>query len=287
MSITTVAGFIKTFWSILCSIMLIISGSAATGAGPDEAELIDTQTFVMTDALIRAQGMTTDGDYYYFSSNFFMLKTTLEGEIVRENLAARPGDLLLKGSNHIGGISMYNGKIYAAVEDGDGSLSPNIVIYDPETLEPTGERYLLPQELHIDGVPWCAVDASRGYLYTAEWSHATQLNVFALDTMQLVKTVPLTDGSGSPAELHRIQGSEVYNGTLYCASDIEDTHPVYEVNPDTGVVKVLFNRNLGEAEAEGMTILEDGSGGIIFVSMDIGQVNGTPINVHIRKYIIK
>ena len=281
-SLTDAVSLVKSVWAMICALMLMICGTIDVGQ-PQEAELIDTQTFVMTDALTRAQGMTTDGEYYYFSSNFFMLKTTLEGEKVKENLAAIPADLLLKGSNHIGGISWCNGKLYAAVEDGDDYLNPYIVIYDPQTLKPTGERYLLPQELHVEGVPWCAADADRGVLYTAEWSNAAVLNVFDLETMQLIKTVALTDQSGAPATLHRIQGSEVYNGMLYCSSDIGSEQPVYEVDPETGVIRELFVRNLLDAEAEGMTILQDGND-IVFVCMDIGRINGSAICVNLRKY---
>lgn len=286
MPFTSFTDIFKVYWSVLCALMLIISGTLPL-AVPAGATLIDTQTFVMTDALTRAQGMTTDGEYYYFSSNYFLIKTTLEGETVTKNLAAIPADLLLRGSNHIGGCSCYDGKIYAAVEDGSDYLYPYIVVYDALTLEYTGQKYLLPQELHFDGVPWCAVDSGRGYLYTAEWNHACVLNVFDLETMEFVKTVPLVDELNNPTELHRIQGSEVYAGTLYCSSDIGESQPVYSVNPDTGLVTELFNRNLGEeAEAEGMTILEDGNGGFIIVTMDIGQLNGVPINVNIRKYVL-
>lgn len=275
----------KAIWSFICAIMLIIS-SFLPVTEPTGAKLVETQTFVMTEALTRAQGMTTDGEYYYFSSNYFLTKTTLSGEVILKNLIAIPTDLLIKGLNHIGGCSFYDGKIYAAVEDGSDYLNPYIVVYDAETLKYTGEKYLLPQELHVDGVPWCAVDAEKGVLYTAEWNHAVQLNVFDLDTMELVKEIPLIDKHSNTAEIHRVQGCEVYGGKLYCSTDTDGDQPVLSVDLDTGVVKEVFKRNLGDdAEAEGMTILlEDGK--IYIITMDIGRINGVPINVNIRKYAV-
>ncbi|HZK22356.1 MAG TPA: hypothetical protein VFC76_08810 [Oscillospiraceae bacterium] len=275
----------RAIWSFICAIMLIVSGFLPA-AEPVGAELVETQTFVMTEALTRAQGMTTDGEYYYFSSNFFLIKTTLSGEVVLKNLMAIPTDLLLKGLNHIGGCSYYDGKIYAAVEDGSDYLTPYIVIYDAETLKYTGEKYLLPQELHVDGVPWCAVDSEKGFLYTAEWSHAVQLNVFDLDTMEFIKGIPLIDEHSNTVDIHRVQGSEVYGGKLYCSTDTKDDQPVLSVDLETGVVREVFSRNLGDdAEAEGMTILIEGDDFYI-ITMDIGRINGVPINVNIRKYAI-
>lgn len=274
----------KAVWSFICAIMLVISGFLPA-VEPTGAELIETQTFVMTDALTRAQGMTTDGEYYYFSSNFFLIKTTLSGEVVLRNLMAIPADLLLKGLNHIGGCSYFDGRIYAAVEDGSDYLTPYIVIYDAETLEYTGERYLLPQELHVDGVPWCAVDAEKGVLYTGEWNHAVKLNVFDLYTMELIKEIPLIDEYSNIAEIHRVQGCEVHGGKLYCSSDTHEDQPVLSVDLETGVVREEFKRNLGDAEAEGLTVLiEDGE--FYIITMDIGRINGVPINSNVRKYAI-
>ena len=278
---------LKTVLSVITALLVLFFNTINPDTGtPEGAELVETQTFTLVDALTRAQGITTDGEVYYFSSNFFLLKTTFDGEVIASNMMAIPNELLLKGSNHIGGISYYNGLIYAPIEDGDGYQHPYIVLYDAETLTSTGEIHELPQALHTEGVPWVAVDAERGCFYTAEWNHAKVLNVFDLTTFELIKTVPLIDGEGNPAELHRIQDAEMHDGLLYCSGDIDEAKPIFTADPETGVVKKLFDRNLGDAEAEGLTILDDGTGGFYIITTDAGRIDGTAVDVHVRKYKI-
>ncbi|MGN0568346.1 MAG: hypothetical protein ACI4JR_07140 [Acutalibacteraceae bacterium] len=265
-------------WAVLGLFVLIITDVAdRPPAEPEGVVLVDSQNLVLEKALTRAQGVTTDGEYFYFSGNFFLTKMTADmTQTVEQNLFAIPPQLLKLGCNHIGGISYFDGKIYAAVEDGDEYLHPHIVIYDAETLQFTGEYYELPQSLHKDGVPWCAVDAERGVLYTAEWNKAEVLNVFSLDGMKLLKTIPLSQ------KLDRIQGAEVYDGILYLSSDLKtDEKPVFAANPETGEVTTAFIRNVGEGvEAEGMTVMpmEDGS---LFHVMDIGNLR---LNMSFKHY---
>jgi len=276
---------IKSFLALITAMLVLFFNTINPDTGaPEGAELVETQTFTLVDALTRAQGLTTDGEVYYFSSNFFLLKTTFEGEVLARNMMAIPTDLLTSGSNHIGGISYYNGLIYAPIEDGSDYLHPYIVLFDAETLQCTGEIHELPQELHTEGVPWVAVDAARGCFYTAEWNHAKVLNVFDLATFTLIKTVPLVDGEGNPAELHRIQDAEMHEGLLYCSADIDEAKPILTADPETGVVTKLFDRNLGDAEAEGLTIRDDGAGGFYIVTTDAGRLNGTAVDVHVRTY---
>lgn len=257
---------LKKIWAALIAAVTLLAVAAEKGAPPPEgAELTGSDTFVLTDALLRGQGITTDGTYYYYSGNFFLSKSTLDNrQTAAVNRFAIPPRLLAKGCNHIGGISWYDGKIYAAIEDGSDYLHPFIAVYDAETLRFTGQAYELPQSLHIDGVPWCAVDGPRGCLYTAEWSNAKALNVFRLEDMSFVKTVPLS------MTLDRIQGGNMYGGTLYLSADLGDAKPVYAVDPATGECRLLFSRNVGAAtETESMTVwpMPDGS---LFHVQDIG-----------------
>ena len=259
-------GIFRKLWAGVLALVTLLAATAETGTpAPEGAALIHSDTFVLTDALLRGQGMTTDGAYFYYSGNFFLSKSTLDNsQTVAVNRFAIPPLLLAKGCNHIGGISWYDGKIYAPIEDGSDYLHPFIAVFDGETLDFTGEYYELPQELHIDGVPWCAVDGPNGYLYTAEWSNAKALNVFSLEDMSFVKTVPLS------MTLDRIQGGNMYDGTLYLSADLGDAKPVYAVDPATGACRLLFNRNIGKAtEAESMTVwpLPDGS---LFHVQDVG-----------------
>lgn len=271
-------GIITKVWAILSAFFMVLTlAIECPGSETEGATLTSYENLVLEKALFRGQGCTTDGEHFYFSGNFFLTKTTLDaGETLEKNIMAIPAPLLAKGCNHIGGISYHDGKIYAGVEDGSDYLNPYIVVYDAETLKYI-EYFRMPWELHVDGIPWCAVDAPRGYLYTAEWSNAKQLNVFDLETMELVKTVPLS------MELDRIQGAEMFDGKLYCSQDTKaDGKKIFVVDPDTGEASLLFTRNVGaDTEAEGMTVLptEDGP---VFCVMDLGA---TRTNMIFRRYV--
>jgi len=79
--------------------------------------------------------------------------------------------------------------------------------------------------------------------------------------MSFVKEIPLT-GIG---ELHRIQGGEFYNGTLYLSQDSTDSGTIkrlLRVDVSTGEVTVAAERNVNgnNIESEGMTFLiKDGA----------------------------
>lgn len=267
---------LKKIWALLTAILLFVSLQVEKPVGePVGAELLSEHTFMLEEALVRGQGVTNDGEYFYFSGNFFLNKTEIKSmKTVAQNSFAIPLPLLMKGCNHIGGIGYADGKIYAAIEDGSDYLHPFIAIFDAETLRFTGEYYELPQELHTKGVPWCIVDADRGYLYTAEWSNATQLNVFDLKDMTFVKNVPVS------MTLDRIQGGDIYEGKLYLSND-SNSKRVYETDPVSGETKILFERNIDpECEAESMTVLATADGPVFYV-MDLGPMR---INMVFREY---
>lgn len=125
------------------------------------------------------QGITTDGEYYYTSASITALNlqalakfTFNDMELVDSHINPLPKECRDRGNDHIGGISYYNGKIYASVEDSDGYNHACIVVFDADTLEATGEVYDLNPEEYDDGVPWCAVDSETGYLYASKWTDA-------------------------------------------------------------------------------------------------------------------
>ena len=266
----------KKFWALLTAILLIVTVNAESPPGvPEGANLVGSHTYMLDQALTRGQGITTDGKYFYFSGNFFLNKTDLEThETVVKNIMAIPPALLLQGCNHIGGISYYDGKIYAAIEDGSAYQHPYIAIFDAETLKFTGKSYAMPLELHDQGIPWCIVDGPRGYLYTLEWSNGKVLNVFNLDDMSFVKTVPLS------MPLDRIQGGGICDGMLYLSMDV-GSKSVYKLDPVTGEASLLFKCNLSpEVEAESMTVLPTPEGPL-FCVMGIGPMR---INLVVREY---
>jgi len=271
-------GFIARVLSLLVAPLCLLTAfiTEKTAAPPEnQAVAVAQENFGLFEAVTRYQGITTDGESWYTSWNYGLQKTDLRHRITASNFIAIPLQFLLAGNNHIGGISVYGGRLYCPLEDGPEYLKPYILVYDAATLRWTGEAYPLPPELHTEGVPWVAVDGPRGVAYTAEWHGAAALNVFSLEDFRLVKTVPLSQ------PLDRIQGGEVYGGVLYCAADTKDSHTIWAVNPETGAVSRVLDRNLDNAvEAEDMTVrpLPDGS---FFHCLETGR---SRVNVLFRHY---
>ena len=269
MTLGTVYVIFKKLISLISAVMLMVVGADEKDLpSPDGAEIIGKNTYVLFDYQVTSQGVTNDGEYFYFSGNEHLGKADMEsGEISLISIDAIPDELKDKGCNHIGGLSYYNGYVYAAVEDGPDYLNSFIVLYDADTLEYSGKYYALPHELHIEGVPWCAVDVERNYLYTAEWTNATVLNVFSLDDMSLVKTVALSE------PIDRIQGAEMFGGKLYMSCDEEnDMKRIFTLDVETGEVAVSFVRNIGKGfEAEGLTVFADEKGEPVICVLDRGE----------------
>lgn len=228
-------------------------------------------------AYFRSQGITTDGETYYFSSKTTLIRTEDDAKtLVNANYSAIPDELLENyGIAHIGGLSFYDGKIYAGLEDSKVWDYPVVGVYDAETLELV-EYYILDDEFITRGLPWVCVDAETGLLYCTDHSkRPTKLLAFdTANEMKLVKEVAL---ESSP---YAIQGAEIHDGIIYAATN-DDTQAVYKINPENGGVEKLFDRNLiAPSEGEGMTILmKDGEP--VIVAMDMGPLF---INAFVREY---
>ncbi len=262
----------------LLILTLLTSPSAKT---TETAELVSTDTFVLEQALMMGQGITTDGEYYYTSGalagiGFTVLAkfTTEDMELVCSKINPLPDVCEDRKNDHIGGISWYDGKIYASVEGPDEGF-PCIVVFDAETLECTGEVYDLPYEIYDDGVPWCAVDKETGYLYASKWSDAETVYCYDVNNeMALVREIPLK-GLGI---IDRIQGGEFYDGSLYLSSDVKDNgnfKNILKLDVETGEVSLFAERNVGgeNVEAEGLTFLETADGAVMHV-LDYNKIAG-------------
>lgn len=278
----------KIWYVITLPLLLITLITSPIAISTDSAELVSENTFVFEKALLMGQGITTDGEYYYTSGALAAIDLTAlakftfdDMEIVKSRVNPLPKECSKRGDDHIGGISYYNGKIYAAVEDSDEYIYPCIVVFDCETLEATGEVYNLPAEIYDDGVPWCAVDTETGYLYASKWSEAKTIYAYDInDSMKLVKEIPLT-GLGV---IDRIQGGEFYNGTLYLSNDIHDNGTIkniLSVDVDSSEVKLFAQRDVGgeNVEAEGMTFGVNEDGAVMHV-LDYNKV----IGIFVRHY---
>lgn len=239
--------------------------------------------FTGTDGFFRSQGVASDGSSLFFSWNLGLSRTEIDdtSKVLADNTTrAIPSDLILSNHNHIGDIDVADGLIYAPIEDGPAYAEPWVVLYDAETLKPTGDRFLLPATVQRDGVPWVAVDSPRGVAYSMEWNDTGKLFVYRLSDFELIRTVTLSE------PVPRIQGAKVFRGDLYASRDNGAEKSVIAIDPDDGVVTHLFDRNLGDDyEAEGIAFVRRPTGTMMvatgiregaqgYTDMRIYRING-------------
>lgn len=243
-----------------------------------EGERTDTEktNIVGIGAYFHSQGMTSDGETLYFSSKTTLIRTESDAKtLVNANYFAIPDELKDLGIAHIGGLSFYNGYIYAGLEDSKVWDYPIVGVYDTESLELV-DYYILDAEMITRGLPWVCVNPENGYLYCTDHSkNPTKLLVYdTANEMSFVKEIALEE---SP---YAIQGAEFFNDTIYAATN-DDTQAVYTIDPDSGEVEKLFDRNLTSgSEGEGMTFMvRDGE--TVLVAMDMGPLF---INAFVREY---
>lgn len=278
--------FISQIIAFLMAICMTLTNFMDAGAPSStaEVELVKETKLVFTDAMYAGQGITTDGEYYYTSGALTALgiaglaKWDAETmELVASNDDAIPAHYKeIYESDHIGGISYYDGKIYASVENEPEDF-PLIITYDAETLELV-EIYKIPNTNLPDGIPWCAVDAASGYLYCSPFSDVKEILVFDLETMEYSHSITLSK------QITRIQGGEVYDGILYLSYDVENnnTDRVLTVNTSTGAVHELCRRTLPSKagnEAEGLTVFPMADGTFLHI-LDYDKTVG----VYVRHY---
>lgn len=245
------------------------------------AEHTDTAktNVVGVGAIFRSQGMTTDGETFYFSSKTTLIRTKTDSRtVIDADYSAIPEELKENyGIAHIGGLSFYDGYIYAGLEDSKVWDYPIIGIYDAETLDFV-DYYIMDAEVITRGLPWVCVDGETGYLYCTDHSKKpTKLLVYdTANEMKFVKEIPLSFSVPS------IQGAEFHNGILYAATN-DETKAIYKINPENGEVEKHLDRNLLGGEGEGMTFLTKENGETVLVAMDMGTLF---INAFIREYPI-
>lgn len=228
-------------------------------------------------AFFRSQGIATDGESFYFSSKKTLIQTKLDGTtVINTNYSAIPDELSDKyGIAHIGGLSFYNGFIYAGLEDSKVWNYPMVGVYDAETLELVN-YFIMDDEVITRGMPWVCVDPQTGYLYCMDHSKKPEkiLVYDANNNMNFVKETALSQTVPS------IQGAEFYDGVLYAATN-DETQSIYKIDVETGTAEKFIDRNLTDgSEGEGMTIIvKDGKPTI--VAIDMGPLF---INAFIREY---
>lgn len=248
----------------LTAAVLVAAAAAPAHAAGESWQQVSVNRFSLLTALERSQGVATDGGTWFYSWRYGLSRTTLGGTVLARDAASIPLHLVAQGSDHIGDIDHHNGRIYAPIEDSGAYQHPTIALYDAATLRYTGLSYPLPTSLQTH-VPWVAVDAGRGLVYTSDWDPVPALTVLSLADMRVVGTVPLSRTIG------RIQGGHVFDGALYLSSD-NATQSVYRVDPVSGVVETVLDRNLPDGtEAEGLAFLSTADGALMHV-LDVSPV---------------
>lgn len=274
--------FIVKILSVIFSVLLIpLSGITY---GLDAISLgkrtdIARENIVGIGAYFRSQGITSDGENLYFSSKTTLIKTESDaGTLINANLSAIPDELKDNcGIKHIGGLSFYNGKIYAGMEDSKVWDYPIIGVFDSETLE-LEKYYIMDPELITRGMPWVTVDPETGYLYCMDHSKKpTKILVYDVNNeMAFVEEVALSETVPS------IQGAEFSDGVMYAATN-DDTQAIYMIDVHSGAVEKYLDRNLTGGEGEGMTFMTV-DGKKVLVAMDMGVIF---VNTFVRQYEFK
>jgi hypothetical protein len=223
------------------------------------------------NALERGQGVATDGTYFYYAGPGGMVKATISND--SEVASTRfPIPSSLSGtchSDHIGDVEYYGGYVIAPIEDGgNGYQHPLLALYNASDLSYTGRYVQLPLEQMPGGVPWVAVDATAGLVYTAPWTQdaaqgTNKLVVYRLSdlltlpagaTLAVVNTVPLSQ------PLSRIQGAAAWEGKLYASVDTDKS--VYTIDPASGQVAYEFHQDTEAGdEVEGIAAWDLGPTG--------------------------
>lgn len=274
--------FVNKLVSVAFAVLLIPFSVLTHGIDLISAgERTDTAktNIVGVGAYFRSQGITTDGDTLFFSSKTTLIQTEADAKtVINANYSAIPDELAEKyGIKHIGGLSYYNGFIYAGLEDSKVWDYPIVGVYDAGTLELV-DYYILDCETVTRGLPWVCVNPKNGLLYCTDHSkQPTKLLVYdTADGMKPAGEIPLSQTVAA------IQGAEFYGGIIYAASN-DETQAIYTINPSDGSVEKLTDRCLTQfSEGEGMTIMIKG-GKPVIIAMDMGPLF---INAFVREYDI-
>jgi hypothetical protein len=201
------------------------------------------------------QGLTTDGEFWYVSSNNDDFRAIHKLKLVDFSpvsvippFATFPKHL----GSHIGSPDYHEGRIYAPLEP-----SLQVLIFDTSptfigaaALKP-GTLTSLPQQQ----MPWCAVNPWNGLLYTSNFDNVTE--VYAYDPNQdfsFVKSLTLRGG-----EINGVQaGVFSKNGHLYLASDKSKKILAFSAMNGhyLGSCKIPYEQGgLEQEELEGIAIL--------------------------------
>lgn len=269
-----VKGVFYKLFSVVIALLMSFTNLVNTPFIGDVYQWESNSKVVGLETIERAQGVTTDGEAWYFSGKTSLVKIAFDNQtVLAYNYEAIPEEFKENyGSAHIGGISYCDGYIYAPLEDSKVWEYPIVAVYDAQTLEFTGKYKILPNDIMTRGMSWLACDEENGLIYSSHSKEATELYCFDLETFEYVKTVNLSEMVG------KIQGGEVYDGLIYVGTN-DATRAVYTINLTTGEVEKCFDRIMYEwklidnfgGEGQDVTVypMEDGT---LIHALDIGAL---------------
>lgn len=193
-----------------------------------------------------SQGVATDGEYWYFTSRYGIVKTDMDYEIVKARHFDIPLVLWLRGYNHIGDPDYYNGKLYIPLEGKKWHRHPIVAVYDAKTLRYTGVYYDLNTSL-IDAA-WIAIDPENGLAYSSD-DTTDIIDVYDLNQdFRLIGSIKLNK------ILKSTQGGAIYEGYLYISCD-DENKSIYRINLSNGEVTRIIYLDM-PGEVEGMAFLD-------------------------------
>ncbi len=268
--VTAINVFNRIF-AVMFSLILMFTGGINSVFNGNAAEFEDLGGVVGLETLVRAQGVTSDGESIIYSGKSALERVSADNsEVLAVNLHAIPAELEELGIKHIGGISVYNGTLYAALEDSKVWQHPVIALYDAKTLEYKGVYRELSPERHTHGVPWVAVDGESGVIYAGDGRNYGSVFKYDIDTMEYIGGLEFSE------QVKKAQGGEVHGGKLFLGTN-DITRAVYSVDISTGEVKKLFDRieyeyklieNFG-GEGEDLTVMTV-NGKLMLCTLQIG-----------------
>lgn len=279
--------FLRKTPGIFMALMLLLTVAVDPPANSTpSARLVHEEIKTLSDTTFMSRGLTTDGTYFYTSGAVSFAKYT---GLARYDLYTMKRDkykvfpvhweLIKKGYDNIGGISYYEGKLYAAMESTAGKAPPCIAVFDADSLS-YETSFELPASWFPDGIAWVAVNPRSGLLYTSNAGAADSIHAFRVDaTMAHYEQIDLDQ------TLYNIRGGEFSEKKLYLSLDSgSKIKEVLRVDPDTGATETAFLRDTGKAEST--------AGDITYFEMAVNasdfhvtDYNGL-ISVYLRSYSI-
>ncbi|MFF8697320.1 hypothetical protein ACF08W_34490 [Streptomyces sp. NPDC015144] len=252
--------------------MLVGSAASPAAAAADWTRTAHYERWTGFNALERGQGVATDGTYFYYAGPGGMVKAAVANDSeTASSPTPIPWDMYTTyGSDHIGDVEYYGGYVIAPIEDGrNGYQHPLLALYDAGSLGYTGRYVQLPLDRMPGGVPWVAVDAAAGLVYTSPWDHDAARGTDVLVAYRLEDLLNLPAGSVLPVArtvklsqpLSRIQGAAMWQGRLYASVD-DKAKSVYSIDTGSGQVAYEFHQDVESGdEVEGIAAWDFGPSG--------------------------